>query len=370
MYLVLLGLSLNSGCLLKRILTAPENPVTQVEWNQPKAPIAGQPGTPLPDGPVVLDAGVLEGAADWAEGHRSSGLLVLFRGQIQLERYWMGTDQTSFTESFSMAKSVAALAVGKAVDSGKIGSIDEPVSRYLPELETKGRGEITFRHLLEMTSGLRNEDQIEWGSDLLWMHGGRHLRRAALRIPALEPAGQRYDYNNANTQILTIALEEIYGEPYAEILSRELWKPLGLGDGAVYLDRKGGTAHGYASIFATLRDWGKMGEALRLGGAPIASPSWMAAMLTPTVHRADYGLHIWMAHNPADSDAWHDLDTFMFEGRSQQRVWVMPSAELVVVRVGERSEEWDNVVLPNMLGDAARAVQAAEQAASVVEEAP
>ena len=80
--------------------------------------------------------------------------LVIRDRQIVHETYWDGYDENSFSNSFSVAKSMVGLLIGAAIDDGFIQSIDQQVADFLPVFQTGNKMDITIRHLLTMSSGL------------------------------------------------------------------------------------------------------------------------------------------------------------------------------------------------------------------------
>lgn len=113
--------------------------------------VPGNPGKFFPAADaaaLTIDAGALEGAADWAERHNSVALLVLHRGVIQLERYWQDIGPRSLFTGRAMTRSILPPLVAIAMQEGAIESLDDPVGRYLPEWRDDVRGRITLRQLL------------------------------------------------------------------------------------------------------------------------------------------------------------------------------------------------------------------------------
>lgn len=362
--LLLLALTL-AGCgAARRAWDYPfADPIFDLAWYRPSERVAGAPGTPLP----LLDPAqspfapfALERAVALAREQRSCALLVLYRGKVALERYWCGLSASSRANGMSMAKTVVALLLGVARAEGRWQDAASPAARYLPAWRGDSRRRITVEELLQMRSGLRNERNIvNPTSDLMQLHLGDAVARTALAVPAAEPPGARFDYNNVNTQVLSLMLERVTGERYARYLSQKLWQPLGAGDAAVWLDRPGGTARTYCCLMATARDWARLGLLLqgrgRHGGRQLVPRAWVERMLTPSPREPRYGYQIWLgrrwkeASRRGDALAFVAPDTVMLIGQQEQRVYVVPSRELVVVRLGHDSPTWQDAALPNLL---------------------
>jgi hypothetical protein len=87
-----------------------------------------------------------------------SSFLVFHGDTLLFEKYWGDHVQSTVTNSFSAAKTLVGLLIGCAIKDGKIKSIDEPVSNYIPEFKKDAKKHITIRHLLMMSSGLNWEE--------------------------------------------------------------------------------------------------------------------------------------------------------------------------------------------------------------------
>src|SRR4051794_12345791 len=179
-----------------------------------------------------------------------------------------------------MLKSVTALLIGVAIGEGKIGSLDDPAATWIPAWRGDRRRGITLRHLLQMHAGLRPMGEYEEPySDASYLALGTDSRHVVDNILAVAEPGQRFDYNNVNLQALGVVLEEATGRRYAEYLSEKLWKPIGAGDAAVWLDREGGTARTFGYLFARPEDWARLGLLLlhegRCDGKPVVPPAFV-----------------------------------------------------------------------------------------------
>ena len=158
-------------------------------------------------------------------------------------------------------------------------------------------------------------------------------------------------------QALAVVLERATGRRYADYLSEKVWAPAGASDAAVWLDRPGGLAKTFGGVLATARDWARVGLLLqnggRVGDRQLVPAAWVREMLTPSPREPDYGYQIWLGRGGCRRED-HEKpfaapDVAYLDGRFKQRVSVVPSAELVVVRVGEQARGWDETELVNTL---------------------
>ena len=346
---------------IQRLFTYPENPITNVDWYQPRELVKGNP-IELPEAESKIDRASLEKISAYAESTDSSALLVMHRGELVLEKYWQGFKPASTFNSMSMSKTITALLIGMAIESGKIESELDPVANYIPEWQGD-RSQITIQDLLYMQSGLRNWDDAENpASDLVQMYASTDADAIALKIPAEQSPGQAFNYNNANTQILSEVLERATGKRYADYLADKLWQPLQANDAFIWLDRPNGNTKAFCCLFATPRDWAKVGQLFldrgRVNGKQIVDAAWLDQMKQPSDLVDKYGYHLWLKARTDNKPGVYDLaaskpflaeDTFYLDGASNQRVYIIPSQDLVIVRVGEKPQDWDDSVIPNTL---------------------
>lgn len=347
---------------LQRLLTYPENPVTEVDWYTPMATVTGGADPPTSTAKPRLSQTALATIEQYAQERNSSALLVMHQGQLVLEKYWRGHDQAAYTNSMSLAKTVLSLLIGIAIAEGSIQSELDPVAKYIPEWANDDRANITIEDLLTMQSGLRDyEITDDPFSDIVQLYMGSDASAVALKIPAEIPPGQTFAYTNANSQILGLILERATGQRYGQYLSTKLWQPIGAQKAQLWLDRSGGNAKPFCCLFARSQDWLRVGQLLLNGGkvhqTQVVPAGWIKKMVTSSEVESAYGYHIWLKARTKDGPGYQKRatqpfladDMFYLDGWGQQRVYVMPSQKLVVVRVGERPTAWDDAVIPNTL---------------------
>jgi len=308
------------------------------------------PVADVADKTIVTDA--LADAEAYASQFDSYALVVVHKGVIQTEWYAEGFDKDTLTQSQSMHKSFLAMLVGAAISEALITSVDEPVSKYLPAWRDDPRGTITVKQMLEMSSGLSQyafslnplSDEFQWlfGTDMVPI---------ILKTPMADwSPGDRFDYNNINSEVLGLILQEATGKRYAEYLSEKIWQPIGAQDGRVWLDAREGQAHTSCCLYARPRDWAKVGMMLGNKGVinnrRVLRQSWIEQMITPSPRSDWYGYQIWLGYNdlpvPPNPDMpelaelrpFDSRDTFYLAGRGGQYIYVVPSQDLVIVRMG------------------------------------
>lgn len=302
--------------------------------------------------PPTLDRNRLDAALEWAFSEtnpalprRTRAVVVVHKGRLVAERYAPGFSKDTPLLGWSMTKSVINTLVGVLVKEGRI-SLDDPVP--IPEWRGSSdpRRKITFDHLLHMTSGLHfSEDYSNPLADVTYMLvavPNVAAYAAAKRLEA-EP-GARWSYSSGTTNIIAYAMRQIVGDSsYLEFPRRALFDKLGMSSAVMETDATG-TFVGSSFMYATARDWARLGLLYLYDGVwsgqRILPEGWVAYTRSPARHAPDqqYGAHMWL-QIPKEYRCGSDgrllpADTFHAIGHEGQFVTVIPSRELVLVRLG------------------------------------
>lgn len=336
-----------------------------IQKSQPQEGVAGAPRDDIAvAAPEWVDPKGIAEAEAYAESTGSVALLIYHRGALRYEKYWPGFDQTTRTNPNSMHKTVLGLLVGAAVADGFIESVDVPASKWITEWRGDARRDITVRDLLQMSSGLEIPIFGTWKSARILF--GSDLRSGVLGLQFDKPHGSEFQYSNANSQVLLILLERATGQRYSSYLSNRLWQRLGASDASLWMDREGGLPRGFCCLFASARDWLRVGRLIldggRIGDDVVVPAEWIAAMTTPAPRNPNFGFQIWLGSPPDKERRYNDYtikafhsvpftaqDIIYIDGFGGQRVYIVPSQQLVIVRTGKSTTSWDDAVLPNAI---------------------
>lgn len=252
------------------------------------------PGAPLQ--PVFEAADTLD---TYMADHHVAGVMVLQDGKVRLERYGLGADATTRWTSFSVAKSFTSTLVGAALRDGAIHSLDDKVTRYIPELAAGAYRDVTVRQLLSMTSGVKwNEDYADPHSDVAMMYEGKREPGVPLlvsfmsHLPREFPPGARWAYKTGETDLIGILVTRATRKTLAAYLAEKIWIPYGMAADALWLkDDVDGTEAGGSGVSATLGDYARLGQFLLdggiAGGKPVLADGWLDAA---THTQADIGV--------------------------------------------------------------------------------
>ncbi len=251
----------------------------------PTAPVKrGATVRPLPVAAHPLDIrysqdGKAMDADAFMAANHVAGLLVLQDGRVLIEKYRQGLTPTGRWTSFSVAKSVTSTLVGAAVRDGAIRSIDDPVTRYVPQLRGSAYDAVSIRQLMMMSSGVRwDEDYEDPRSDFMRLYDSDFIAPMMDR-PRIHPAGTLFHYSTADTDIIGTVVMQATGKPLSEYLSEKIWAPYGMEQDAAWLMVRGKETGG-ANISMTLHDYGRFGEFIRgdgmIDGKPVLADGWVA----------------------------------------------------------------------------------------------
>ncbi len=210
---------------------------------------------------------------DYFSINRVSGLLVIKNGKIAFEDYELGNSDQTRWMSMSVVKSITATLVGIAIQDGFIKSIDDPVTRYLPELKGSAYDGVSVRNLLQMASGVQwNETYTDPASDRRKMLEVQNAQtpgavlKLMAQLPRAAAPGTRWNYSTGETHVAGALVRAAVGKPVAQYLSERVWAKFGMeSDATWWLESPNGLEVGGSGLSATLRDYGRFGLFL-MGG--------------------------------------------------------------------------------------------------------
>lgn len=307
----------------------------------------GESVFPLPEADKKIDPRLtFEGkelsVGDFMEENRVSGLIAVKDGKIVLERYAFGRKPDQRWVSFSVTKSVTATLAGAAIADGHIKSLDDKVTRYLPELKGSAYDAVSVRDLLTMRSGVAwNEDYSDPNSDvyqvgMLRPIGG--LNPTARYMQGLKRAsapGKEFLYNTGETDLAGLLVSAAVGKPLSQYLSEKIWAPFGMESDALWPTDMGGHERGGCCLNMTLRDYARFGlfamSGDLAGGKPVLPKDWMAEATRAHVAKPAYGYFWWVRQDGG----------YQATGIHGQGIHVLPQQGLVVAFNSAWPQAWD-----------------------------
>jgi len=283
---------------------------------------------------------VLVEAASYSKAHRGMTMLVMRKGKVIFEDYAAGVDPADAMNLYSGTKSFnCAMAVAAAADG--LLRLDEPVADTLTEWKGQPRkSKITVRQILTLTSGL-DAGRI----------GDIPTYAEAPQAEALHEPGTHFQYGPVPFQVFGELMRrklESKGEMPVDYLKRRVLDPIGLKIDQ-WRQGKDGNAKLSAGAFLAAREWAKYGQLILDGGTwkgkAVLDPDLLAQCFEGTKANPGYGIAFWLPSNPGgitwlgqEMDGALDVKgpVFMAAGMGKQRLYVLPSRGLVIVRQARR----------------------------------
>jgi len=263
---------------------------------------AGGKLRPLPQGkPLPVPAAEIDA---YVGANNVAGLIVVQNGKVRLERYARGYSAEGRWTSFSVAKSFTSTLVGAAIRDGYIKSVDEPVTRYIPDLVGSGYDGVTIAQLLTMTSGVRwNEDYTDPRSDVARMFleavpaGQDPTVHYMKNLPRETAPGSKWVYKTGETNLIGVLVQRATGKPLATYLSDKVWKPWGMEADAFWMIDPVGHEVSGCCLSVSLRDYARMGMFALSGGKGVVPAGWFDEATRPHVEigmpGSGYGYQWW-----------------------------------------------------------------------------
>jgi len=276
---------------------------------------------------------------------RTAAVVIIYKGRLVAEQYWKEQAFSSDTRiwGWSMNKSIVNAMVGILVKQGKL-SLDAsaPVETWLSD----PRRNITLNDLLHMSSGLSwNEDYGAISDVTTMLYRKQDVFQYAIDFPLDKLPNNEWKYSSGTTNILsgivrkTLKNDKLYHNlPYTEIFGK-----LGMRSMVLETDASGnyvGSSYGYA----TAKDWAKFGQLYLQDGVwkgdSILPKGWVSYTTTPAIAaNGRYGSHFWLNRSGELPDAPKDM--FTCKGHRGQRIFIIPSRQLVIVRLGFAEDQFN-----------------------------
>ncbi len=273
---------------------------------------------------------------------RTVAFLVIKDSSLLFESYWDGYGKDSYSNSFSMAKSIVSLLVGCALQDSAIKSIDEPIGNYLPEFKVGDKSKITIKHLLTMSSGLSWDESYSTLFSLTTKgYYGNNLPGLVLNQYVVNEPGKTFEYRSGDTQLLSLIIEKATGKTLSDYASEKIWTKVGAEHDALWcLDHKNGVEKAFCCFNSNARDFARFGQLVLNGGKwngeQLVPAAYLQESLTPASYLFDpehnkyvdfYGYQWWMI-------TIDGLKVWYARGLLGQYIFIIPDLNTVIVRLG------------------------------------
>lgn len=303
---------------------------------------------------AALDSAFSDDAENYEERQNTRAIVIFHKGRLIAERYAKGFGPEIPLNSWSMTKSATSALVGILVGKGQIDlAAPSGVAGWSDGADL--RSKVTVGHLLHMTSGLEFNEGYENDpiSDVNYMlMDARDLPAFAAQYPVTAEPGTRWAYQTASPVLLGRVMRDSFSseEAYQHFPQRELFNKLGMHNAHYQMDG-GGTYVGGAFLYATARDWARFGLMYLndgvVNGERILPKGWVQLSTTPTaasLKARAYAAQFWLNQKSArQMMPAVPEDAYAARGHYGQSTFIIPSRDLVVVRMGQSygSDVWD-----------------------------
>lgn len=292
---------------------------------------------------------------------KTNAFLVFHERKLRYEYYSDGFNNKTRFNSFSLAKSLVAVLVFKAIADKQIGGLEDKATWYLNSNEFVGIGDVTIRQLLEMRAGINFEKRSskprsardQKGVDLCLLNPASNMAKLHVRGLAsvaddlrVTPGRENvFDYQNVNTALLGAIVEKVYDKSLNALLSKFLWQPSGAGDAHWRRYSANASVSPYCCIHATARDWLKVTDFIAKNGNEknrlLPDHLWRQLLgrdlEQKLLTKGHYGYHI--RHDILDRKGEEIQGPFAyFMGLGGQMIWLMPEKDLIIVRFGDKHQ--------------------------------
>lgn len=285
--------------------------------------------------------------AAYLDSLHTLSFLVIRRDSLLFESYRDGWNDTLTSNLYSATKTIVSLLIGIALDEGKIRSLDDPVSRYLPTYTKNMQADVTLRHLLTMSGGMA-WDEAYTSLFSVTTHGyyGNDLYELVTNLDVVDKPGVQFSYRSGGTQLLAFVLEAATRQTLSKYAEEKLWQPLQAERDAYWLlDKKDGDEKAFCCFHTTARDAARFGRLLLhrgdWNGHQLVSKRYMDEMLRPASYLKDQWGH--------DSLSYYGFQTWLFPYRGEvlpcmrgmlgQYIFAIPSRQAIVVRLGRKRHD-------------------------------
>ncbi len=302
------------------------------------------------DGIIVHYANKQKTLNEFIKSTDTTSFLIVKNDEIIYEKYANGYHENSVNTSFSMAKSVVSLLIGKAVEDGYLNSVKQPISDYIEEFKGLEIGKTTIEDLLLMRSDIvYDEDKFLWFGDDTLTYWYDNLRELALSHTNLtDKYHGNFHYNNYHPLLLGIILERSTGISVSEYFEREIWQKIGAENNASWsLDsNQSGFEKMESGINFRAVDFMKIGSmVLHKGfwnGTQIIDGEWLnlSTLCEFPIADNEYEGSFLEGKNIAYKYMWYctPSDQSGYDiaawGKSDQILYISPANNLVILRTG------------------------------------
>ncbi len=263
--------------------------------------------------------------------------LIIKNDSIIKEDYFLGYDENSMTNSFSMSKSIISLLFLKSIEEGTIPSLNSKLTDYFPAFNESNGSNVTLSDLSTMSSGLIWEENYK---DLMGITAQAYVTKDLNKLMMSSKfsgiSGDKFKYLSGNTQLLAMAIEKANNSTIQELTYKWLWNPMGAKNDALWMidSKEKNMTKAYCCLSSNAKDFAKVGLVYKNFGKineqKLIDSSYISMSIKPRFNSNPiYGYGIWIGKQ-------NNVDFFSLRGHQGQYVIVIPKENIIIVRLGKR----------------------------------
>ena len=265
--------------------------------------------------------------------------LIIKNDSIWHEKYYEGYDKNSFSNSFSMSKSIVSATMGRAIDEGFFNNINDKVGFYIPEYNEGFASELTIGDLSSMSSGMKwNESYTNIFGVTARAYVGSNLNKLIKSRPIIKKPGESFEYLSSDTQLLAMTIEKATKRKLSDLVYDWFWNPMGAENNALWqVDNiKTNTEKAYCCFNSNPRDFARFGKLYKDNGLwnskRLLDSAFVKKSLTARfLSSPQYGYGFWLGN-------FQEKNYFAMRGHLGQYVIVFPKENIIIVRLGRMEE--------------------------------
>ncbi|WP_188620900.1 serine hydrolase domain-containing protein [Flavobacterium suaedae] len=293
-------------------------------------------GTPQP-WPLHEDYNTVAPTQRLEEVHKeleTVAYLIIKNDSIWYEAYYDGYGKDSKSNSFSMAKSVVSAALFKAIEEGKIKSLNQKVGDFYPEFSEGLAAKMTVGDLSSMASGLSwDEKYYSPFSIVTRAYFDDNLEKVILGLDVVEEPGKEFKYLSGATELLAMVITKATGQTLSSYVSENFWKPMGMANEALWqVDNMDGIEKAYCCIGSNARDFSRFGKLFlhegNWNGKQILDSTAVNKMVSPRFDDSPFYGYGWWINNYLGKKMYY------MRGHLGQFVIVIPQDDIIITRLG------------------------------------
>ena len=263
--------------------------------------------------------------------------LIIKNDSIIKEDYFLGYDENSMTNSYSMSKSIISFLFLKSIEEGTIPSLNSKLTDYFPAFNESNGSNVTLSDLSTMSSGLVWEENYK---DLMGItaqaYVTKDLNKLMMGSKFYGMSGDKFKYLSGNTQLLAMAIEKANSSTIQELTYKWLWNPMGAKNDALWMidSKEKNMTKAYCCQLANAKDFAKVGLVYKNFGKineqKLIDSSFISMSIKPRFNSNPiYGYGLWIGKQ-------NNIDFFSLRGHQGQYVIVIPEEDVIIVRLGKR----------------------------------